>query len=71
MEKTMNIEGMMCGMCESHINDVVRKNFKVKKVNSSHVKALCEIISENEIDEIISKFEKPLALYIFSNNKKL
>lgn len=25
--------------------------------------------NENEIDEIISKFEKPLALYIFSNNK--
>lgn len=25
--------------------------------------------NENEIDEIISKFEKPLALYVFSNNK--
>lgn len=48
---TVGINGMVCGMCESHINDVVRRNFKVKKVNSSHAKALCEIISENEIDE--------------------
>ena len=60
MTKTvLKIDGMMCGMCESHINDVVRKNFKVKKVNSSHVKALCEIISENEIDE--SKLKKAIS----------
>ena len=25
------IDGMMCGMCESHMNDMVRNNFKVKK----------------------------------------
>ena len=24
------IDGMMCGMCESHMNDMVRNNFKVK-----------------------------------------
>ena len=29
------IDGMMCGMCESHMNDMVRNNFKVKKVTSS------------------------------------
>ena len=22
------IDGMMCGMCESHMNDMVRNNFK-------------------------------------------
>ena len=32
------IDGMMCGMCESHMNDMVRNNFKVKKVTSSHAK---------------------------------
>lgn len=51
IKTTVGINGMMCGMCESHINDVVRRNFKVKKVSSSHAKGLCEIISEDEIDE--------------------
>ena len=36
---TLKIDGMMCGMCESHVNDVIRKNFNVKKVNSSRAKA--------------------------------
>ena len=24
----VDIDGMMCGMCESHVNDAVRNNFK-------------------------------------------
>ena len=36
---TMKVEGMMCGMCEAHVNDAVRREFpKVKKVTSSHGK---------------------------------
>lgn len=31
IKTTLKIDGMMCGMCESHMNDVIRKNFKVKK----------------------------------------
>ena len=58
IKTTVGIEGMMCGMCESHINDVVRKNLTVKQVNSSPVKALREITSENEIDE--SKLNKAI-----------
>ena len=27
---TLGIDGMMCGMCESHINDAIRKEFPVK-----------------------------------------
>lgn len=27
----VDIDGMMCGMCESHVNDAVRNNFKVKR----------------------------------------
>ena len=51
MFKTVaKIEGMYCGMCEAHINDVVRKNFRVKKVTSSHRNGVCEIISEEKID---------------------
>ncbi len=48
---TLNIEGMACNMCEAHINDAVRNNFKVKKVISSHSKGITEIISENPIEE--------------------
>lgn len=35
---TIKIDGMMCGMCESHVNDAVRRAFPVKKVTSSHAK---------------------------------
>jgi copper chaperone CopZ len=42
---------MMCGMCESHINDAVRGAFKVKKVTSSHSKGETVIITEQDIDE--------------------
>lgn len=47
----LKIDGMMCGMCESHINDFVRKSFAVKKVTSSHSKGKTEIITEKPISE--------------------
>ena len=47
----MTIDGMMCAMCESHINDTVRQRFSVKKVSSSHAKGTTEIISDSPIDE--------------------
>ena len=52
MEKiTVKIDGMMCGMCESHINDAVRRTFPVKKVTSSHKKGEAVILTEAPIDE--------------------
>lgn len=53
IKTVVKIDGMACGMCEAHINDVVRKNFEVKKVNSSHGKGVTEIISEEAINEAI------------------
>ena len=47
----LNIDGMMCSMCESHINDAVRNAFSVKKVTSSHSKGQTVILSETEIPE--------------------
>lgn len=38
-------------MCEAHVNDCIRREFSVKKVNSSHKKGVCEIISEMPLDE--------------------
>ena len=48
---TVQVDGMMCGMCESHVNDAVRKTFQVKKVTSSHSKGQTVILTENDIDE--------------------
>lgn len=48
---TMEIDGMMCGMCESHINDAIRREFKVKKVTSSHPKRQTVILTEKPLDE--------------------
>ena len=53
---TASIDGMMCGMCESHINDAVRRAFPVKKVSSSHTKGETVIVTENDIsDEELKK----------------
>lgn len=50
MIKTIaKIEGMQCNMCESHVNDLIRKSFNVKKVKSSHIKNESEIVSDHEI----------------------
>ncbi len=46
----VKIEGMMCGMCEAHMNDAIRKNFDVKKVKADHKKDLCVIKTDNELD---------------------
>jgi len=48
---TVKVDGMMCGMCESHVNDAVRKAFPVKKVTSSHSKGQTVILTDSDIDE--------------------
>ncbi len=48
---TIPVKGMMCGGCEAHVNDAVRKNFTVKEVSSSHTKNHTVIIAEDELDE--------------------
>ena len=51
VKTTLQIDGMACAMCESHVNDAVRNACKVKKVTSSHKKGECEILSEELLDE--------------------
>ena len=48
---TVKVDGMMCGMCEAHVNDTVRREFKAKKISSSHSKGETVIITEDELDE--------------------
>ena len=47
----VGIEGMMCGMCEAHINDAVRAAFPVVRVKASRGRREAEIFSEGEIPE--------------------
>lgn len=59
MVKTiLNIDGMMCGMCESHMNDLMRNKFNVKKVTSSAKKGETVVISKEELD--IRQVEKEI-----------
>ena len=55
IKTTLKIDGMMCSMCESHINDTVRSACKIKSVKSSHSKGTTEIISESPLDESVLK----------------
>ena len=50
IKTTLKIDGMMCGMCEAHMNELIRKNFKVKKVTSSAKDGETVIISDAELD---------------------
>lgn len=51
IKTTLKIDGMMCSMCEAHINDTVRSACKIKSVKSSHNKGTTEIVSESPLDE--------------------
>lgn len=50
IETIVKVDGMMCGMCEVHVNDAVRKAFSVKKVSSSHSKGETVILSQEPLD---------------------
>ena len=47
---TLAVDGMMCGMCEAHVNDAVRRAFQVEKVASSHSKGETVVVSQEELD---------------------
>ncbi len=51
IETIVKVDGMMCGMCEGHINDAIRSHFQVKKVSSSHSKGQTVIRSPEALDQ--------------------
>lgn len=57
----LKIDGMKCGECESHVNDIIRRNFKVKKVSSSHRTGEVKILSKEEIN--LQEIEEKLMSY--------
>ena len=50
IETTIGIDGMMCEMCETHINDAIRRNFHVKSAKANRRKRQCVVVSEEELD---------------------
>lgn len=61
MEKvTVKIFGMMCGMCEAHICDTIRRAFpNAKKVKASKVNGEATFLTDKPIDR--KKLEKAIA----------
>ena len=49
VQMTLKIDGMQCGMCESHVNDTLRAAFPLKKVSSSHSKGETVLVTAEEI----------------------
>lgn len=51
---TVKIDGMMCGMCESHVCDAIRKTVpSAKKVKVSRAKKEATFISDEVIDSSV------------------
>ena len=50
IKTTVTVEGMVCSMCEAHINDAVRAALPVRKVTSSRAKKETVILSDARID---------------------
>ncbi|MBE6990065.1 MAG: heavy-metal-associated domain-containing protein [Ruminococcaceae bacterium] len=49
---TVKIDGMMCGMCEAHIKDVIRKVCpEAKKVTASHTAGEATFVTDGPVDE--------------------
>ena len=56
IKTTLKIDGMMCSMCEAHINDVIRKAVPgAKKVSASHAKGEACFLTEEAADEKLLK----------------
>ena len=50
IKTTVSVDGMACGMCETHINNAIRAALPVKKVTSSHTKRETVILSDARLD---------------------
>ena len=50
IKTTVKVEGMMCPMCEKHVNEAIENTFDVKEVTSSHDEQQTVILSEHPLD---------------------
>ena len=47
---TLGIDGMICSMCESHVNSAIRNAVNVKKVASDHRKGETVVLTDESPD---------------------
>lgn len=51
IKTTLKIEGMMCGMCEAHVSDAIRKAVpSAKKVAASRSKKEASFLTEEPVN---------------------
>lgn len=56
IKTTLKIEGMMCGMCEAHICDAIRKAVpSAQKVTASRSKKEASFLTEDSVDADLLK----------------
>ena len=55
MEKTLKIEGMMCGHCEMHVKNALEAIDGVKKAEVSHTNATAVLTLEKEVSDDVLK----------------
>ena len=60
---TVQLEGMMCGMCESHVRDAIRKGIPdAKNVTASHVTNTAVFSLENDLPKGMIQHELKQAI---------
>ena len=56
IKTVLKVDGMMCAMCEAHVNEAIRKAVPTaKKVSSSHRKGMAELVTEEAVNEELLK----------------
>lgn len=51
---TVMVDGMMCGMCEAHVSDAIRKAVpEAKKVKASRAKKEATFLSDEQPDSVL------------------
>ncbi len=56
IKTTMKIDGMMCGMCEAHVCDTIRKAVpSAKKVSASRSRKEASFLTEQAVDAVSLK----------------
>lgn len=65
IETVLQIEGMSCTMCESHIQNLIHRNSDVRKVKADHRKGAVVItsdqqLSQQKLQEALSSIGYPL-----------
>ena len=50
-EYRLKVTGMMCEHCENHVNEAIKHNFKVKRINSDRKADETVFTTDERVDE--------------------